>query len=109
MRRILRPELLLTGLLALLALASCKENDEVVEEYPDWQKKNEQYFTNKYNMVKQQIASGNTSWKIIKAYGKPADVDGFTGSATDYILVKVLEEGTGSGAPASSGRAETSA
>ena len=99
MRRILRPELLLTALLALLALALCKENDEEVEEYPDWQNKNEQYFTNKYNMVKQQIASGNTSWKIIKAYGKPADVDGFTGSATDYILVKVLEEGTGSGCP----------
>ena len=60
MRRILRPELLLTALLALLALASCKENDEEVEEYPDWQNKNEQFFTNKYNLVRQQIASGNT-------------------------------------------------
>jgi len=92
----IRPFRVLAILFALLALVSCKESDDEVEEYPDWQKKNEQYFTNKYNTVKQQIASGNTAWKIIKSYGKPADIEG---TATDYIIVKVLEEGTGSGCP----------
>lgn len=96
MNRNIRPELLLTLLFVLLALVSCKESDDEVEEYPDWQKKNEQFFVNKYNMVRQQISSGNQGWRIYKSFGKPS---GDSGVATDYILVKVLEEGKGSGCP----------
>ncbi len=96
MNRYLRPLHALTVLFALLAFVSCSETDDEVDEYADWQSKNEQFVTNKYNMVRQQIAAGNTDWKIFKSYAKPADD---TGVASDYILVKVLNEGTGSGCP----------
>lgn len=87
-------------LLALMAIVtcmtSCKETDDTVEEYPDWQKKNEAFFNAKYNAVRQYIANGDTSWKIIKSYAlQNSTID----QPTNYILVKVLREGTGSGCP----------
>lgn len=86
----------LTLLATVFCLTSCKETDDTVEEYPDWQQKNEAFFSAKYNAAKQAIASGDTSWKIFKSYARDSSTPG---SATDYIVVKVLREGTGSGAP----------
>lgn len=87
---------LLVALLAAFALSSCSETDDSVEEYPDWKKKNEAYFASKYATVKQAIARGDDSWKIFKSYARSTSIEG---DATDYILVKVLREGTGSGSP----------
>ena len=87
---------LLAAFLAAFSLASCSETDETVEEYPDWQKKNEAYFATKYSTVKQAIARGDNSWKIIKSFSRDASTEG---QPTDYILVKVLRQGTGSGSP----------
>ena len=42
---------LLVALLAAFALSSCSETDDSVEEYPDWEKKNEAYFASKYATV----------------------------------------------------------
>ena len=39
---------ILVFLLAVAGLSSCKEDDNTVEEYPDWQAKNEAYFNNLY-------------------------------------------------------------
>ena len=83
-------------LAALFCLASCSETDDTVEEYPDWQKRNEAFFVSKYNTAKQAIASGDNTWKIIKSYTRR---DSTEGEVTDHILVKVLREGTGSGSP----------
>ena len=80
----------------LLGLASCSETDDTVEEYPDWQNKNEAFFNSKYNAARQQVANGSTEWKIFKSYAR----DGSTSdSPTDYILVKVIRNGSGSGCP----------
>ena len=75
---------------------SCTEDDNTVEEYVDWQNKNETYFTNIYNTAKQKIAEGDNSWKIFRAW--PLVPDAAT-KPTDFIVVHVLEEGTGSGCP----------
>lgn len=89
-------KMVMAFLAVLLCLAGCKETDDTVEEFPDWQKKNEAFFAAKYQTVKSAIAQGDSSWKIFKSYTRRDSVDGVP---TDYILVKVLSQGTGSGSP----------
>lgn len=83
-------------MMATFGLSSCSEDDNEVEEFPDWQEYNEAYWNELYSTTEQKIASGDTSWKIIRNYS-------FTENAvlenTDYIIVNVKEEGTGSGCP----------
>ncbi len=96
MRKINILYILATLLLVSLAMVSCKETDDEVEEYPNWKKANEAFFAAKYNTARQAIAAGDNTWRIYKTYAKDAST---TGEATDYIVVKVINEGTGSGYP----------
>ena len=86
-------------LLCAMALTSCSESDDSVEEYPDWQNNNTAYFNNLYTTAKSAIEAGDTSWKIIKSWSIPEDGDYLVSGPEDYIVVKVLESGTGSGCP----------
>ena len=86
---------LLMTIFAVMALVSCKESDDEIVEFPDWQKRSEQFMTSKFNMVRQQ-ASSSSQWKVIKSYTKSADT---AESPENCILVKVLQEGVGSGCP----------
>lgn len=81
----------------LLPLVSCSEDDNTQEEYPNWQNANATYWNNLYSTTQQRISSGDTSWKIIKDYSLEDSLN--TGRNTDYIIVNVLKEGTGSGSP----------
>ena len=63
-----------------LAMASCSESNDSVEEFPDWKSKNETYIDRLYATTKQKIEQGDTSWKIIRSWllvndaaTKPAD------------------------------------
>ena len=87
---------LTVALVAVMCLSACSETNDKVEEYPDWKNKNEAFFVSKYNAAKQAIASGSKEWKVIKNYARDPEKEG---TATDYIVVKVLREGTGSGCP----------
>ncbi len=86
-------------LLAATALTSCSESDDTVEEFPDWEATNTAYFSNLYTTTKSLIASGNTSWKIIRSWSLIEDDEYFTADPEDNIIVEVLEEGTGEGCP----------
>ena len=86
-------------LIMALSMASCSESDDTVEEFPDWQKNNEAYFTNMYTSAKQKIASGDTSWKVIKCYSMPEESATYTSTPEQHIVVNVLQEGTGAGCP----------
>ncbi len=92
-------QLLLMMLLAVFAFASCSESEGDSEEYADWQNTNEAYFTQLYNTTRSKIASGDTSWKVLRTWSKTADAADFKGAAEDNIVVNVLEEGSGSGCP----------
>ena len=83
----------LLALLAPLFLASCSEEDNTVEEFPDWENTNNAYFASLYN-----YASGVTdgSWKVIKNFTFNDDIEATTENS---IVVEVLEAGTGSGCP----------
>lgn len=71
-----------------LLLASCSEEDNTVEEFPDWQNRNEKYF-------EQQYRSHDAS-SIIKKWSLDASS---TVGSTDCILVDVLEQGSGTTSP----------
>ena len=88
--------ILAIAFMALFCLSSCSETDETVEEFHDWKNKNEAFFASKYNTAKQAVASGSNEWKVIKCYARNPITEG---NITDYIVVKVLREGTGSGCP----------
>ncbi len=82
------------------ALVSCSEADDSVEEYPDWQNYNTTYFNNIYATAKSAITSGDSdTWKIYKSWSMPKDTTTFVSGPEDYIVVKVLESGIGSGCP----------
>lgn len=87
---------LMTLVVAVFGLVSCSEDDDSVEEFPDWQSYNESYWESLYSTTEAKIKAGDTSWKIIRNYSYPA---GATLAKTDYIIVHVENEGTGSGCP----------
>lgn len=67
---------------SLLAFMSCSENDDAVEEFPDWKNKNEQYFLNAY-----QTHYPNNALK------KFSLSESATANYADYVLVDILESG----------------
>lgn len=80
----------------LLLPASCSEETDEVEEFPNWEKTNTDYWNNLYATTTQRIAAGDSSWKIIKKWSLPDTLDA---ANTQYIIVHVLNEGTGAGSP----------
>ena len=81
------------ALMLLSVFASCSEDDNTVEEFPDWQNRNEAYFADIYERAK---ANADGTWKLIRSY---ALEDTIPTTNDDYIAVKVLRAGTGSGCP----------
>ena len=84
---------LLVALLAPLCLTSCSEDDNEVEEFPNWRQTNEEQLAALYERA-QSVTDG--SWKVIKNYTLESAV---TGTAANSIVVEVLQAGTGSGSP----------
>ncbi|MBQ8711723.1 MAG: FKBP-type peptidyl-prolyl cis-trans isomerase [Prevotella sp.] len=73
---------------------SCSESDDdnTVEEYPNWQARNEAFFAT----LEDSLRLGGDKWKKIKSYTKDENV---AGDNTEYIYVKVLEEGSNGDSP----------
>lgn len=82
---------------------SCTENDDTVEEYANWQSKNETYWDNLYTTTQQKIKGGDTSWKIILNYTfqnqKQTTGSALTYRPENYIIAHVEQSGTGSTSP----------
>ncbi len=75
----------------LLGTASCSEEDNTVEEYPDWQATNDRFFNRLSDSVKALLSAdpARTDWKRIKAWSK-SDVT--EGANSDYIIVHVEQD-----------------
>lgn len=96
-RNIIRRALcMLLPLAGLTVCTSCTESDDSVEEYVDWQKRNTEYFSQIHSTAQQAISAGSMKWKLIPTFSKTV---GGNLAATDYVVVEVLEEGTGAGCP----------
>ncbi|MBQ7421863.1 MAG: FKBP-type peptidyl-prolyl cis-trans isomerase [Prevotella sp.] len=83
-------------LILLSLLASCSEEDDTVEEFANWQKVNETYWNSLYAETQQRIEAGDASWKMIPNFSYNSDS---SLSPEDYVIVHVLNEGTGAGTP----------
>ena len=70
---------------------SCSEDDNEIEEYPNWQQTNEAFFDNLTDSVKALIAAApeRTDWKRIKCWSKTPELEG---KNSDYIIVNVLKD-----------------
>lgn len=84
-------------LLAVLALASCKEEDDAVEEYANWQVTNDEYFSKLVWEVQQGFSSLPQQWVLIPCYTMPEV--GYTLNYYDYVVAEKLEQGSGTTSP----------
>lgn len=79
-------------LFSAIMLTACSEEDDTVDEYPDWQVTNEAYYENLSDSVISLIeADEDCGWLRIKNWSFPVVEDGMEGSNTDYIIVEILE------------------
>lgn len=86
----------LMAFVGVISMTSCSESDGEEGEYDNWEKRNEAYFNSIYTQAETAINSGDNSWKIIRTYTK----DELTAKAkTDFIVVHVETEGTGTESP----------
>ena len=69
--------------------SSCSEADDTVDEYADWQAKNEAWFLSLYEQTQTKIAAGDHSWQLIRSYTK-GDTAEYT-SPEQYIIVQKLD------------------
>lgn len=95
-------------MMAVFALSSCSEDDNTVDEYANWQARNEKAFADTLAYARQQIANGSDEWKVILKWSLQnqtpnKDTNGnavpLTYKDVDYIVVHVLDKGKGSGCP----------
>ena len=86
----------LMAFVGVISMTSCKESDDTEDEFENWQERNVSYFNNIYSQAETAIKSGDDSWKIIRVYSK----DSIAAKAnTDFIVVHVETEGTGTESP----------
>src|SRR3712207_534521 len=95
-RRFLSVKALLALALMSVLMLSCKEDDGVVNEFDNWQEVNDQYISRLQAAVDQKIATGDKTWKKIPNWSFET---GVAKTASQFIYVHVLTEGTGSGSP----------
>lgn len=95
-------------MMTVFVLSSCSEDDNTTQEFEDWQTKNETAFIDTLSYAKQQIANGSNEWKVLLNWSlqnQTPNVDGngtafsLTYKNTDYIVVHVLENGSGTTSP----------
>ena len=83
--------------LALLALASCKEENDEVEEFANWQNVNDTYFSNLVSETQSKIDEGQTTWALMPCYSYPDN--GMTFDYSSYVVAEKLEQGSGTTSP----------
>lgn len=83
-------------MLGAFSFSSCSEEDNTVDEFENWQSRNETYFSQVYSTAQSEIAKGSTHWKIIRSYAKPNSV---SVDEKEFIVVEVLNNGKGTESP----------
>ncbi len=91
-------------MMAVFALSSCSEDEETVEEFPNWQETNDQAFADTIAYARERIAANDTNWKVFLSWALENQIANTGSFIPEYgdenrIVVRVIEEGTGSGCP----------
>ena len=80
----------------VISMTSCSESDDTEDEFENWQERNDKFFNNIYTQAETAIKSGDNSWKIIRVFSKDSLA---AKDKTDFIVVHVETEGTGTESP----------
>ncbi len=92
-------------MMAVLALSSCSENDNTTQEFENWQVRNEKAFTDTLNYAH---SINSDEWRTILNWSLQNQTPNQTATGTtanlsykdaDYIVVHVLERGSGTTSP----------
>ena len=75
---------------------ACSEENDTVEEFPNWQETNEKYFNSLFSEASQRITAGDKSWKILRKWSLQ---DSIHANTSDYVIAHVIEEGDGTDSP----------
>lgn len=92
-------------MVTVLALSSCKEDDNTTQEFENWQTKNETAFADTLAYARKQIAAGSEDWKVLLNWSldNQTPISATSGTLTykdvNYIVVHVLERGSGTTSP----------
>lgn len=73
-------------------LASCSEEDDSVEEFPNWQTTNENFYNSLFTDAQQRAAAGDNTWKVLRQWSMQ---DSVHLDADDYVVARVINQGTG--------------
>ena len=87
---------ILFAVMAAVMLPSCSENDDTVEEYPDWQATNEAFWNSLYSSAATSIANGDDDWKIVRKWSLE---DSLTVDNTNFVVAHVESRGEGTECP----------
>ncbi len=86
--------ILMLLLTTVFGLSSCGEDDNTVEEFANWQQKNDEYFSSVYAKAK---ANSDGKWLILPSWTVNDSVAAL--SPTSNVVAHVITEGTGSACP----------
>lgn len=75
-------------LVAALGLVSCSEEDDTTEEFPDWQEKNDNWFSQKVSDAQAKKTAGDKSVDLFVSYTKPDK--NFSYQYFHYVVVEKL-------------------
>lgn len=101
--KMLRMFLIFSFSQCLISLTSCSEEDDTVEEFADWQAKNEAYFEQQYQ---EHIAAQSASKFVLKSWAQPALTPLSEVEHTKCVLVDVISTGSGTTSPLYSDQVE---
>ena len=89
----MKPKHILWCAVAVLALVSCKEEDNTQEEYPNWQATNNTYFNSLVADARAKISAGDAAWLLLPSYSLPTEKLGETAvelAYSDYVVVEKI-------------------
>lgn len=84
---------IIAGVLLGLGLSSCSETSDDNSEFDNWKERNEAYFQSKYNEAK---ASASATTYVLPKWSLN---DSIATSPDNYIIVQVVEQGSGTECP----------
>lgn len=96
---------LVVALCSLFVMA-CSNNDNTIEEYPNWKAQNDAFFNATLQQANTNIQNGNTNWRVYRNWSLPDASTGYNISNDDQIVVHALETSASSDKPYSNDSVE---
>jgi FKBP-type peptidyl-prolyl cis-trans isomerase FklB len=70
-------------------LIACSEADDTIDEFANWQVRNDSYFSTQFAQAQQRIAAGDRNWRLIRCYAKSDS--SFVEKQQDYVIVERID------------------